>query len=47
MPIEVLCNACLTPFDATLHAGLVRCSPCEARMSYRLPGTSMGRVVVL
>ena len=47
MSIVVLCNSCLAPFDVEHFAGLLRCERCSERASFRLPGTSFARVVVL
>lgn len=45
--IEVACTACRKTFEATLHAGLVRCKPCEESAAIRLQGSRWGRTVVL
>ena len=47
MSIEVACNDCRKTFEATLHAGLVRCAACSEAHAVRLPGRGGERTVVL
>ena len=47
MTIEVACNDCRKTFEATLHAGLVRCAECTDVHAVRLPGRGAERTVVL
>lgn len=47
MSLEVACITCRRPFDAVRHAGLVRCPPCEERVSFRLPAGVTANVTVL
>lgn len=37
MSLEVACIRCSRTFDAEVHAGLVRCSPCEESQGYAIP----------
>jgi LSD1 subclass zinc finger protein len=45
MSLEIACVSCRQPFDAELHAGLVRCAPCEDRHAPTMP--SVGATVVV
>ncbi len=38
MGIYVACNSCGARFPADSHAGLLRCTPCENRLAFRLTG---------
>jgi LSD1 subclass zinc finger protein len=46
MSLEVACISCRRPFDADLHAGLVRCAPCEDMHQISFP-SSGATVIVL
>ncbi|MES2155022.1 MAG: hypothetical protein V4510_07790 [bacterium] len=37
--ILVACNSCGARFPAETHAGLLRCTPCDDRLAFRLTGT--------
>jgi hypothetical protein len=46
MDLQVACISCRRPFDAHLHAGLVRCPPCEDRHGFSIPSAA-GAVTVI
>lgn len=39
--LEVACISCASTFDAVVHAGLVRCPPCEDRQAYSIPSAGV------
>ena len=47
MRLRIACNSCGETFSARSNPGLVRCSPCEDRVAFRLPGVGVGNVVVM
>lgn len=38
MSLFVACNSCGARFPVDSHAGLLRCTPCEVRLEFRLTG---------